>query len=777
MNIPKLVFRLLLGRRLPVTAGRLEVPGIHRPVLVRRDHYGIPTIEAQGDEDAWYGLGFCHGQDRAFQLEGLRRIVRGTLAELVGPEVLPLDRLSRRIGFHHSAVAQLEALDGEIRSILEAYAQGVNTGARIGCRRKAHEFALLRTDPTPFNASDTLGVIKLMSFTLASNWDCELARFKILTEDGPEALAALDPAYPEWLPATSPPGALAGRAADRLSEDLALFTAIVGPGGGSNNWAIAGSRTTTGRALLANDPHLGPSLPPHWYLAHLRTPDWAVAGASFVGGPAFPVAHNDVAAWGNTAGLTDNTDLFLEEIGPDGRSVREGDQFVPCQTRLEVIQVKGGDPVEEEVLVTARGPIIGPALEGEVGAISLRAVWLDPRPMKGLLQIHRARSFEEFRRAFEHWPALPLSWVYADTSGTVGWQLTGELPRRRKGWGTLPLPGWEPEVGWEDDLIPFDDMPHLVDPESGFVASANSQPTASGEGPFLGVDWLDGYRLASIVEPLEARNDWDVASTQALQMGQNSLPWRELRDVLLALPTEISEARQALALLKAWDGIISADSSAAAIFEFFVAEMAQRIAQVKAPRATRWAMGKGFTPLVPYSMFAWRRTSHFVGLAREQPEGWFDRPWPQEMADALATAIRTLRERYGPISDQWAWGRVRPLTLRHSVGEKAPLDRVFNLGPFPWGGDASTIGQAAAPPGDPTASPSFVASLRMVVDVGNWEEGRFVLPGGQSGNPLSPHYHDQLPLWQRGEGVPIAWSEEEVERTTRSVLRLVPTQP
>lgn len=341
--------------------------------------------------------------------------------------------------------------------MFEAYARGVTDGAKVRCRRPAHKFVLLRKGPTPYRATDVLGVLQLMSFISVTNGDSELERLKILTEDGPEALAALDPSYPEWLPVTSPPGALAESSVDRLTEDLAVFTATAGMGGGSNNWAIAPPRTSTGRAILANDLHLPPILPPYWYLAHIRTPDWAVAGASFVGGPTFPVGHNDSAAWGVTFGFVDNTDLFIEEMG-----------------------------------------------------------------------------------------------------------------------------------------------------------------------------------------------------------------------------------------------------------------------------------------------------------------------------DALAAVIKTLREQYGTDANQWAWGRVRPLTLRHSVGERAPFHRVFNLGPFAWGGDTNTVGQASADVADPAANPSFIASLRMVVDVGNWDESRFILPGGQSGNPLSPHYDDQLALWQRGEGVTIAWSPIWVKRRAQFDLRLVP---
>ena len=522
MSIHRLLFRLLLGRRLPVTAGTLNVPGVTRPVVIRRDGYGIPYIEAEEDEDAWYGVGFCQGQDRAFKLEVLLRVARGTLAEIVGPRALPIDRLSRRIGFFHSAQPQLEVLDPKIRGIMEAFARGVTDGSRLGCRRPAHEFTLLRTRPTLYTAADVLATSKLQSFALASNWDVELARLHILKADGAEALKALDPAYPEWLPLSTPPGTKAGREMDRLAEDLVALGTTVSLGGGSNNWALAPSRTATGRAILASDPHLAPILPSQWYLAHVRTPEWTVAGATFVGAPVFPVGHNDVAAWGATAGMVDNTDLFLEQLGPDGRSVREGDRFVSCEIREETIRVKGAPEIVEQVVVTPRGPIIGDALDDSLGAISIRATWLDPRPVNGLLTAHRARSFEEFRRAFEQWPSTSLNMVYADTSGTIGWQLVGEAPRRRKGFGTIPLLGWDLDAGWEDTPIHFDDMPHVVNPDGGVLATANNRPTRTDEGPFLGTDWIDGYRAARIFEALEAGHEWDLDGVSALQTDQES---------------------------------------------------------------------------------------------------------------------------------------------------------------------------------------------------------------------------------------------------------------
>jgi penicillin amidase len=777
VNLTKLAFRLLLGRRLPTVDGTLTVDGCRQAVRIRRDRYGVPYIEAQTDEDACYGLGFCEGQDRAFQLETLLRVVRGTLAELFGPDLLPVDRFSRRIGFHRAAAAQLPALDEDVRAAMEAFARGVNDGIRHGCRRRAHEFVLLGAQPTPFTAVDALGVLKLVGFDLAGNWGVALARLRILAEDGEEALRALDVAYPAEWPVTAPPGVPAADAIDRLAQDLALFSDLVRAGGASNNWAVAASRSATGRPILANDPHLAPVLPCQWYLAHVRTPEWAIAGPAFVGGgTAFGAGHNGHAAWGVTAGMVDNTDLFVHELGPDGRSVRQGERWVPCEVRREVIEVKGQDPVVEEVLITPHGPIVSPALEGEWGAISLRATWLAPRPFVGILGFQRVESFADFRRIFEQWPGASLNMAYADAAGTIGWQLIGDAPARRKGWGVLPAAGWDPEVGWEEEPIPFAEIPFVVDPDTGYVATANAKPACDDACTFLGVDWLDACRLARIDEALASRDDWDLDAMQALQLDQVAVSWRSYRDVVLSAPVgeDMPYARQGLDLLARWDGVLRADSPAATVYEFFRSEMAQRLARAKAPRSAAWALGKSATIMKDLSFWSLNCERRLMQLVVEQPAGWFAHGWDAEIAAALESAVRAIAARRGPDPANWAWGSVRTLTLQHAVGGRPPLHRVFNLGPFPWGGDENTVSAAAVDPQHPAANPHGIASMRMVVDLGNWEASRFVLTHGQSGNPLSPHYDDQLPLWQRGEGIPIAWSPERIDDVAQSDLRLLP---
>jgi penicillin amidase len=806
MNWIRLLARLLLGKRLPRLQGRLTVGGLKAGLTIRRDRYGIPVIEAASERDAFFGLGFCHGQDRTFQLEVLLRVVRGTLCEVVGVDALPIDRLCRRIGFHRSAERQLDVLPTEVRDLTEAYAAGVRAGQTTGMSRRPHEFFFLGSRPTPWTAADSLGVVKLISFTLSSNWASELVRLRILREDGEEALRALDPTYPSWQPVAFPIGAVAGASLDQLTEELGLLKQVAGIGGGSNNWVVGPGNTATGRPLLACDPHLEASIPGHWYLVHLRYPGGGVAGASFLGGPGIMTGHNGHAAWGLTAGHIDNTDLFLEQLGADGRSYRQGDTFHPCTVHEEQIAIKGKSAVTEVVLETSRGPILTGALagadqsttkgtdqsttkgadqattkgadqatiEGIRDVVSLRARWLDPLPIRGLLLVHRAQSFAEFRDILSDWPVTPQNMVYADAAGNIGWQLAGQAPRRKFGRGALPLPGWDDRVGWEPDIVPWEEIPHALNPREGYLATANTRPLPEGQGPDLSVDWIDGYRLQAIITALAARHDWSVPATLSLQTDQHSIVWSEISDIVLSIPADTHRLRVALDLLRAWDGVLSLDAPAGSVFELLLSGLACRLARAKAPKTWETAVGKTLVALCGFNFFCFRRSGHLVRLLREQPAGWFAHGWPAEIRMALEAAIATLEERAGSDPKRWGWGRVRPVLLHHPLGRHWLLAAIFNRGPLPWGGDTDTINQATVLPFDPLAPTNNIASLRTVIDVGVWSNSRFVLPGGQSGNPFSPHYEDQLGHWQRGDGVPIPWTAEEIA-SCPTVLTLEPS--
>ncbi|MFO0935101.1 MAG: penicillin acylase family protein [Gemmataceae bacterium] len=773
---------LLLGNRLPTVRGDLTVRGLEKPIVIRRTKHGIPCIEAENDIDASFGIGFVHAQDRGFQLETILRISRGTLAELVGPKGLPIDRMSRRIGFRRAGQAKWPKCDPDIRAAVAAYAAGVNAGFAQGLSKKPHEFTILKAEPTVWEPEDVLAFGTFQSFMLPGNWDVELARLKILRADGPDAVAALDPSDPldRHVHASSQSSASVD-VIDRLLHDLHQFQSLAPAGGGSNNWVLHGSRTKTGQPILSNDPHLHPTLPAPWYLLQIRTPEWAVAGATFAGSPAIPVGHNEQCAWGVTAGLTDNTDLFLETLGPDGETVREADgQFHRHPVVEEVIRVKGEADVVERVVMTPRGPIVSPIFPGVHDAVSMSAVWLQPLPIRGFLSVQRADNFESFRKPFEHWPILPLSVVFADRTGTVGYQLIGQLPVRRSGNGMLPLPGDGPNAGWSG-LVPFREMPTGTNPECGFYATANSAPPAStishanGTPPYLGNDFVDPYRTLTILDELGKRTDWDVASCQQLHLSVRSLPWEQMREIVLATPVRDADAVQGLAVLKEWNGQVSADSAGAAVYELFLSKLIIRLAKAKAPNAWAVAVGGSEThEFLTGNTFVVNRVRHLIALLQSKPEGWFAEGWDRTIEASLTDAVKWLHEKSGPGPRFWNWGHFRPLIFAHTLFGKHPLlSKIFNIGPLPSGGDQNTINQAATGPLEVSEPTSFMPNLRTVFDLSNWSNSRFVLAGGQSGNPCSAHFDDLLPLWKKGEGVAIPFTREEVLKDATISLRLM----
>ncbi len=317
-------------------------------------------------------------------------------------------------------------------------------------------------------------------------------------------------------------------------------------------------------------------------------------------------------------------------------------------------------------------------------------------------------------------------------------------------------------------------MPFLDDPSEGFIATANNPPRLVSDGAFLGVDFIDSYRFRRIREVLTSRSDWDLASTGVLQGDVESLPWRELKGPLLAALEGDPRLEIAARLLGEWDGQVAADSAAAAVYEFLLAALCRRVARARAPRSADFVLGRGFTGITPNGVMVVRRVSHLIELLRQRPPGWFKGSWDEEIAAAALEALEEIEERCGADPADWSWGRLHALVLPHPVGEKKILAPIFNRGPYPLGGDTNTVLQAAVDPLHPDAPPRFIPSLRFIVDVGEWDNSRFVLPGGQSGNPLSRHYDDQLPCWLRGEGFPIAWSDEAVDAAAVDTLRLSP---
>lgn len=785
--------RLLNRRARPVTTGIMTMPGLHGPVEVFRDRGGIPHVYAGDDHDLFQAQGFLHAQERLWQMELNRRVARGTLAAVLGEAALPTDRLTRTLGFWPLAQADLALTGPREVEILEAYAAGVN--AHLARRRLPAEFTLLGITPEPWTPLDTLGIGRLMIFNLSTGWAAELVRAQLIETVGPERAADLDIHWPVGDAPTLPEGVVF----NRLTVDN-LLLAERGPfldrahatAHGSNAWALAGWRTTTGRPILCNDMHLRISTPGIWYLNHLEGGEYRVTGVSLPGIPGVEVGHNDRLAWGATLAFTDNQDLFVERLDSENPARYEYQgQWVDCVTRQEkiVVKLKKGQTRThvETVRTTRHGPIIGGLLRGGRDGLALNSYALRPsRALEGFARLDRARGWDDFVAAMALISAPPLNVMYADVAGNIGYWVAGTLPVRAQGQGTVPAPGWTGTHEWVGE-VPFAEMPHALNPASGYIVSCNHviMPAADSAGVpyphFLGLHWMNGYRAQRLTAEIERRGQLSLDDCRALQMDFESLPGQELVARLrrYALTPGDADAALGLELLLEWNGWLGADSVGGTLYQVTLRRLLENlVSPALGPELfVRFAGGRG-----PNALLA--SNSEFQGHATVTIFAMLDNdasPWVAEaggraavLEQSLAEAVRWLKKELGPNPDRWQWGRLHQLTAPHALAVRKPFDQVFNIGPYPIGGDTDTVCQTAFIPEAPYAAAAAAPSYRHIVDLGHLDRSVHIAPPGNSGLLGDPHYADLIPLWLKGEYVPALWSRAAVEAAAAEHLRLEP---
>ena len=787
---------LLSRRRLPRQAGRLSLAGLQAPVEIIRDSWGVPHIYATNNHDLMFAQGFVHAQDRLWQMDFNRRLVSGRLAEVLGAVALPVDRWMRTIGMRRAAEQDVALISAGTRDELEAYAAGVS--AYIAQGPLPVECALLRYQPEPWIVADTLSWINMMSWSLSVNWETEILRAQLIARLGKDLAAQLEVPYLDRWPLILPNGG--GRRVDR---DAALDSAeaarpFAGPpasaGLGSNNWVIAGSHTVSGKPLLANDMHLLLSAPAIWYENHLSDGTCNIAGVTFPGLPGVIAGHNSYVAWGFTNGFSDVEDLFIEHLRRTGNGrvqyeFRGG--WLDAQVFNEEIRVKGGPSVVEEVVVTGHGPIINSLAAGELGAeqpLALRWTSLEPDSIiEGLRAINCARNCLELREAFRFWTAPVQNVVYADVEGNIGYTHAGKIPIRARGDGQVPAPGWTGEYEWTG-YIPYDELPHLYNQPQGYIVTANNRVAQEGYHYFLGREYCQGDRAERITELLRARLEQkiDVAYVQHMQFDQVSTSARFVARCLADLAPggaaeadgEDSDLAEAIALMRAWDGRLAPDSQAAAIYEVFMRRMLTTMLSPKLGDLTVRYMGKGPTPvLAEASLYGERAFEWVQGILARPAAPWFDGAAGRDaaMRAALRQALKYLQGALGSRREDWTWGRLHKLTFGHTLGRDGALGGFFNRGPYPIGGDGSTIWASGSSDHDLNSPHVVGPPFRFIADLGDLNNSLGLLAPGQSGNPASPHYADQVDAWFTGAYHPLLCERRAVEQAARATLWLEPT--
>lgn len=747
----------IFRRPLPKTRGRVKVTGVSAQVEIRRDRWGVPHVHAATRPDLWFGQGFCHGQDRLWQLDLYRRMASGRLSEIVGGEALRADRLMRTLGLRRIAERELPELSPGLREELDAYCAGVNSAVEAA-RALPAEFQLLRSGFERWRPADMLAALKLLAFGLSTNWERELLRADMVRELGPELAARLDPAYPSGHPvAILPGGAYVGdghglvEQIDRVRETLGLAVEA----SGSNNWVVSGARSKTSRPLLAGDPHLPPSMPGIFYEVELELNGRFARGASLPGVPGISMGQTNDVAFSFTNAMADVMDLFVERIDGD-RYEFEG-EWRQLDYVVEQIAVRGSQPESHQVRLTHHGPIVNEALGSDAAEpLALRWTVLDmPSISEANVEVLEPRSGPELVEMLSVHTAPVSNLVWADRHGSIGYKAVGRVPIRRGDCPDLPKPGWTGEFEWEG-LVPYEEMPAVQDPECGYVITANNRIAPDEFPHHITSDYLDGYRARRIEALLLAQPEHDAESFEAMQSDNYSIPGVESVHRLARLRPRDQREVSAIERLKSWDGRLARDSVAASIYQAFTMRLAREVARsaIRDRDLTERWLDRSDSGFINHVTSPWRWHSHLLALWEEGDEELVGRPWEELVLDALRGALDDLEDRLGPDPDRWRWGRLHRLEFPHLIGEANPVfAQVLNRS-LEAGGGQETVSQIAHDPNDPFRA-VWAPCWRMVADPGDPDSSRWQGFTGQSGQPGSPHYDDLQVDWLEGRTQPM----------------------
>jgi len=787
----------VLGRRrAPSLVGTVPLAGLHGPVEILRDRWGATHIYADTPADLYYAQGYAHAQERLFQMDFVRRLIAGRLAEVLGPAAVDADRWLRTLTLRRVAEQEVGLLDERSYAEVSSYVAGVN--AFLQTAPRPVECLLLGYRPEPWSFVDTLAWAKLMAWTLSSNWEVEVVRSLLVRHLGPERAAELEPPYLERWPYVVPSeidyGQVGDRALEAASAARRYLRATSIDGVGSNNWVLSGERTASGKPLLANDMHLALMAPPVWYENHLVCPEMNVTGVSFPGVPGVVAGHNGHVAWGYTNGYADAQDLYLERLRPGrGGGVRaeyEGEWY-DAVVLEETIRVRGGRPRRHRVVITRHGPIINDLAAEAAGEQPMALRWTSLEPaslVPCLLAMNRVRDVHEMRRALAGWTGPVQNVVYADVAGNIAYSLAGRVPVRARGDGSLPVPGWTAAYEWTGYLPP-DALPHLLNPPCGYVATANNRVVDDTYPHYIGRDTPGGDRAERICALLAERPMADVATMQAMQMDLVSPSARAISAHLAALRTGDPALEEVLDVLRGWDGRLAADSAAAAIYEVAASEMLRLMLRDKLPvcetpegeavDVALRAMGQGPNELLKEHTLYTDRSLQWLQVMLDAPNPyWFDLGHGETREDVMRLALlkttRRLRRSQGPDPRRWAWGRLHRVRFEHPLSALGAADAAFSRGPYPAGGDSTTIWATGMNRHERATATAVAPPYRMVVDLGDLENSRALLAPGQSGHPGDPHYDDQAEAWFTGEYHPMLYGREAVEEHAEGRLVLRP---
>jgi penicillin amidase len=773
---------------LPVLDGDMQVGGLSAPVTVQRDAHGVPHIEAATQDDLFVAQGYVTAQDRLWQMDAFRRNSEGELAEVMGSALLKHDETQRVLGIGRVAQRIYDRLSAKDRSCVDAYARGVNLFIEQHQDALPPEFRLLGYKPKPWTGADSIAVGLMMVQTLDTHAAAKLGRSHVAARlHDPKLEADLYPVgswrdhpptgievdlsapHPEppannkddddddeptetrLAPFADTPGAMKA-----LLERLGLPTCD-GCAVGSNNWVIAGNHTASGKPLLSNDMHLGFSVPGVWYMADLRAPGFHAAGVTLPGFPMIIAGHNDHVAWGFTDLMADVQDIYVEKLDGKGNYLAADGTWKPLSVDRETIHVRRGSDVTIDVESTDHGPIMNPILTmSDSRTIALKWNLYDPAlETLPLYAMNTASNWTEFSAALAEWCWPAQNLVYADDQGHIAYQAIGRVPLRPAGLVGVPIDDNAHE--WQG-YIPFDQMPHAVDPPSGFLATANSRVTTAESAYPLTLEWIDPYRVERIYKSLDGRDQLTPKDMLATQTDIYSEVDQEMGQrfayAIDQTPGADAPLRKAADLMRSWDGRLTADSAAASI--------------VTQTRAALWPMI--LKPKLGDTMYDYHWGEKDFAeeeIVMHAKADWLP-PGYKNWDELLTAAVRKgMEDGHAPADvAAWSYGSWHTIDIEHPLARFLPfIGRVAGTGPQPMSGDTTTVKQIGH---------DVAPSQRLTMDWSNVDGSTENIVLGESGNPLSPYFKDQWNDWYNGTTFALPFTPAAVAAQTRHTLRLLP---
>lgn len=813
---------IFVQRTLPQVAGTLKVAGLEQPVSVTRDQWGVPHITGDSVHDVVFAQGYVTAQDRLFQMEFNRRVAQGRLSEMFGAgtddSLIKDDELLRTLDLYRSARTELAHADPQTVAELQAYADGVN--AFISTHRDSLplEFTILGISPQPWQPVDSLAYGRVVALSLDNQWYVKYTRALLLSKLPAATVNQLFPAYPATNPtlmsATGGAAPLTGnsdsvsaaataeqsptatvtpqqRAAyARLSPEVLAAVAplhqLLGnitDALGSNDWVVDGTKTTTGLPLLANDPHLGISMPSIWYEVALRGGGLDVIGFSFPGVPGVVIGHNEQIAWGVTNVGADDTDLYLEKLDPSahpGEYEYDG-QWLPLSSRKVTIKVRGGAPVSLTIQETRDGPILNNVVSDlkNYAPVSLKWTALQPNyTFAGFFQLDFATDWQQFLTAISH-ISISQNFVYADTSGNIGYRMSGLLPIRPAANDLVPVDGSTSANEWQG-YVPQNKMPVLFNPPTHVIATANNQIVPEFSSLYVTSNWDYGYRARRIVDLLTAKQKLSIADYQQIQADTLNVPATQIVPALVSAgKASGGDAAQAAHILAGWNDQMTTGSAAAALFEVTSGTLLRDTLEPVLGKQLYQVYRSNFSASGLYALLddlIATPGAPFFGI-KSTDETNAGALRNQALSRALAGAMAQLRSTLGNDPATWTWGALHKADFEHPLASVPLLQPIFGVAPVATGGDTVTVsvgGDGRFSQDPPDYAQRTVSSMRQIIDLSNWDASLWVTTTGESGEPFSAHYSDLVALWANHRYQRMEYSAASEGQAAQEILTLTP---